>query len=543
MKENDDFPNQIYNPYTGKMEDTDENSKTKQKTILENGNNYNNLYNTNNNNDKDSNFIDLSVSQIISSKKDNFSINNEKTKNDLQTSTEVKKSHHHHKKKLTVNLTEEEEIYFYNLFESLDLNNINKLDSVVASTFFKKSGLPKHVLKEIWLMVVRYSTSYITREEFYIILRLIALAQNNMPYKEENIRTNSPIPPLPSFKYKIKMSNRIIYKISENNKKAYKRLFENSKDNKNDIDIISRKAINIWKSTNASDDFIRKIASIITPLEKKGHFNLKEFQVANYLFAISDKYEIPDKLPLSLFNYLGRGEKNENNNMNNNIEGGNINKNAIDKKKVEECNEFIKEALKKAKELNKENDVINEKINESKNKIKNLIKNIQNLEKEQDIIKGKLNYLYNGCSELIELLEKNKNLISTNNINNEKAEINNNKNEHNNSINFNDNNMVGNDNENENNKNIIMDNINNNNNNNIDNINNVIQNNENQEKKQNNNEINIPKRENIKININLKEKDNEINNGQTNNNINNFMSINQDKNEKNDKIINIKIKV
>ena len=262
MKENDDFPNQIYNPYTGKMEDTDENSKTKQKTILENGNNYNNLYNTNNNNDKDSNFIDLSVSQIISSKKDNFSINNEKTKNDLQTSTEVKKSHHHHKKKLTVNLTEEEEIYFYNLFESLDLNNINKLDSVVASTFFKKSGLPKHVLKEIWLMVVRYSTSYITREEFYIILRLIALAQNNMPYKEENIRTNSPIPPLPSFKYKIKMSNRIIYKISENNKKAYKRLFENSKDNKNDIDIISRKAINIWKSTNASDDFIRKIASI-----------------------------------------------------------------------------------------------------------------------------------------------------------------------------------------------------------------------------------------------------------------------------------------
>ena len=43
-----------------------------------------------------------------------------------------------------------------------------------------------------------------------------------MPYTEESIIKNSPIPPLPSFKYKIKMNDRIIYKISENNKKAFK---------------------------------------------------------------------------------------------------------------------------------------------------------------------------------------------------------------------------------------------------------------------------------------------------------------------------------
>ena len=45
---------------------------------------------------------------------------------------------------------------------------------------------------------------------------------------------------------------------------------------------------------------------------------------------------------------------------------------------------------------------------ESKNKIKNLIENIQNLEKEQDIIKEKLTFIYNGCSDLIDFLEKNK---------------------------------------------------------------------------------------------------------------------------------------
>ena len=49
-----------------------------------------------------------------------------------------------------------------------------------------------------------------------------------------------------------------------------------------DDTIISRKALNIWKSTNDLDDFIRQIASILTPLEQKCHYNLKEFQVATY---------------------------------------------------------------------------------------------------------------------------------------------------------------------------------------------------------------------------------------------------------------------
>ena len=364
MKENNEESNPIYNPFAGKMENKNDKTISQQKEIFENGNNMNNLNNTNNNKDKENNYIDLSLSQIISTKKDNLTINNEKIKNDLQTISSKKTHfHHHHRKKLSLNLSEEEEIYFYNLFESLDTNNLNKLDSVLASTFFKKSGLPKHVLKEIWLRVVKYSTSHITREEFYIILRLISLAQNNLPYNEESLNNNtSPISlPLPTFKYKIKMSNRIIYKLTENNKIAYKRLFDNSKDNKDDIDIIARKAINIWKSTNASDDFIRKIAAIVTPLEKKGHFNLKEFQVANFLFAISDKYEIPDKLPMSLFNYLGRGEKNENENMGNN-DMNKLDKKILDKKNLEECNEYIKNALKKAKELNNENDIINKKI-------------------------------------------------------------------------------------------------------------------------------------------------------------------------------------
>ena len=483
MKEKDENYNQNFIP---KTEIKNEKSNDNHKLIFENGKINKNSFNKIDSSNKND-FIDLSQSQILPNK-DNFTINATNMKNDLQTSSiNFKKNylHHHHKKRLKVNLTEEEEIYYYNLFESLDTKNIGKLDSVPASSFLKKSGLPKNVLKQIWLTVAKYSINHITREEFYAALRLVALAQNNMPYTEESIEKNTPIPPLPTFKYKIKMNDRIIYKITENNKQAFRRLFENSKINKTDNEIISRKTIEIWESTNASDDLIRKIASILTPLEKKGHFNLKEFQVANYLFAISDKYEIPDKLPISLFNYLGRGEKNENSNINK-TEEKNDDKNNTDKKNMEECNENIREALRKAKELNKENDTINEKIILSKNKIKNLIEEIQNLEKEQDIIKQKLNSICNGCSELIDFLEKNKNNNATENKNINKNNANIINNNQNNNIN---NNMIE------------------NNNTNDININKGIQNNEKIEQKENVKKLNIlPKVNKEEININNEKK-------------------------------------
>ena len=116
MKENNEESNPIYNPFAGKMENKNDKTISQQKEIFENGNNMNNLNNTNNNKDKENNYIDLSLSQIISTKKDNLTINNEKIKNDLQTISSKKTHfHHHHRKKLSLNLSEEEEIYFYNL--------------------------------------------------------------------------------------------------------------------------------------------------------------------------------------------------------------------------------------------------------------------------------------------------------------------------------------------------------------------------------------------------------------------------------------------
>ena len=164
MKDKNDEQKQNLNHHTSKDEFKKENIQNKQQFIFENGNNLNNSFEKNNYIDKD-NFMDLNQSQTLS-KKNDYLTNNPNIKNDLHISSTVfKKSnfHHHHKKRPTINLTEEEEIYFYNLFESLDTKNLGKLDSIPASSFLKKSGLPRHVLKEIWLIVTKYNLNFITR--------------------------------------------------------------------------------------------------------------------------------------------------------------------------------------------------------------------------------------------------------------------------------------------------------------------------------------------------------------------------------------------
>jgi hypothetical protein len=177
--------------------------------------------------------------------------NNGRINNNMMEKSSVfgVKRHHHRKKILKVNLTEDEEIYFHNLFVSLDSKNQGKLDSRAAADFLKKSGISRNILKTIWLTASKSSITHIEKEEFYVALRLIALAQNNYPYTEEAIEKNSPIPPLPNFKYKIKGDNvKILYKISENNKNTYKRLFDSNKDKETDEKLPSRKAIIIWNS-------------------------------------------------------------------------------------------------------------------------------------------------------------------------------------------------------------------------------------------------------------------------------------------------------
>jgi len=109
--------------------------------------------------------------------------------------------------RLRLNMTNEERGFFSSLYEMVDPNSIGRLEGKAAANFLKKSGLPKDILKKIWIISAKTDPSKIERDEFYIALRLVALAQNNMDCSEESIKLNHPIPPLPNFDLKNDVSS------------------------------------------------------------------------------------------------------------------------------------------------------------------------------------------------------------------------------------------------------------------------------------------------------------------------------------------------
>jgi hypothetical protein len=355
-------------------------------------------------------------------------------------------------KKLYVKLTQDEQNMFSKIYKYLDPQNKGRIDGKPAADFMKRSNLDKFTLKNIWLIAAQTNNKFLEREELFVALRLIALAQNNMTVSELSIEKNYPIPPLPKLKNNSINNNNInnninndnknqnnLYEISEKEKMIYKNIFDNNKEN-NTEKIKAHNAILIWKENNASDESIKIVARIINPLETKGFFNLREFQVASHMISISNKFALPQKLPDNLLNYLGR---NFNNNINNNFNNGNndndfntnnsisrlttiqkTNTNFLDESQFSvlnrqlsntsyDNNNKINELLRKEEKLLNESNLLNNELNIAKNKIRELFKEIRNIKKDLDLINNELmNIKKNNNNSNINI---NMNVITNNN--------------------------------------------------------------------------------------------------------------------------------
>ena len=380
------------------------------------------------------------------------------------------------KKRLYVRLTQEEKGHFSNLFQLVDNQNMGKLKAKDAANFMKKSGLSKEILKNIYLIASQSSKEFLERDEFYVALRLIALAQNNMPCDERAIILNRPIPPLPNFNLKkdYLSDNDYLFEMRDDDKVKYKRYFDINKDGNND-NITARKAIQMWKSTGANDNIIIKIANIMKPNETKGHLNLREFQVATHLINLSDRHEIPNQLPNNLRKYLGRPEIQNNSNNNNNINimnlnlnlnnnsnnintgnnsnnfnnimnfdfGNNVNNNANNCQQIAisypkfnfnsntNTNNFnnnnqneAQRTMRDIEELNQKNEMLNNQINMARNRLNDVLREIDNLQNEQQNIRNQLNQMKQKCSNLMPNINMNGNNLN-NNINLKDNNINN----------------------------------------------------------------------------------------------------------------------
>ena len=404
------------------------------------------------------------------------------------------------KKRLYVKLTQEEKGYYSNLFQLVDDQNLGKLKAKDAANFMKKSGLSKDTLKNIYLIASQSSKQFLEKDEFYVALRLIALAQNNMPYNAQAIITNNPLPPLPNFNLKkdFLADDDNLFEMRDDEKVKYKRLFDINKDGNND-NISARKAIQMWRSTGTDDNVIKKVADVLKPNENKGFLNLREFQVATHLINLSSKHEIPKVLPHNLRKYLGRPEIDNNNNSNNiNVLNMNFNNNAKDNNNnnnnnngllksnniidilnnfnfnngnnINNCQQLaisygnnifgnnpnfnnmnnnnnqneLKNTMREIDELNQKNELLNNQITIAKNKLNNVIKEIDDLQNEQQNIRNLINSMKEKCLSLMSNMNfsvtssMNNININNNNYNNNNININNNNN-NDNGINSNDN--------------------------------------------------------------------------------------------------------
>lgn len=289
----------------------------------------------------------------------------------------------------------------------MQLKNKNKdiIDTKKAAIFMKRSNLSQEILKTIW-SISSNSKNGLREEEFYVTLRLIALAQNNFPFTEEEIEKNSPIPPLPKFENSIlRPSNGgnndedddPDYKIPNNILNLYKQYFENNKDSQLYY-ISTKKAVEVWIRNDNKKFNIDKVANSLKPLEKKGYLNLKEFQVGCHLLSICNHHDIPVPLPNCLLKFLGRplitnrtrkefSKINSNeihSNSNNTIQGYNeefhqFNSEEINQKSnenLEDINEFINDN-KKIDEINDNKNTENSQ-NNAEHKEENNIEKINN---------------------------------------------------------------------------------------------------------------------------------------------------------------------
>jgi hypothetical protein len=79
--------------------------------------------------------------------------------------------------KIVVRLENDEILGFRHLFEMAAGKDQQVLHGVPAKAFFSRTGLSKPILKDIWSICDRGRKGHLTRPEFVLAARLVALAQ------------------------------------------------------------------------------------------------------------------------------------------------------------------------------------------------------------------------------------------------------------------------------------------------------------------------------------------------------------------------------
>ncbi|CAF0943421.1 unnamed protein product [Rotaria sordida] len=192
-------------------------------------------------------------------------------------------------------------IYEYH-FSQADRLDHGIVSSIEANNYFQRSHLKPDQLKLIWNLSDPLGRGYLDRRGFYIGLKLIALAQNNLDYHDYSNITKDIVPPnlgsdIPPT---ISLSIADIWTIGPTARCTFDRAFEKLSGPMNKIPGSSVKPI--FLKSGLSADQLHKIWEL-SDTDEDGALDSNEFAIAMFLIhglKSSTIRELPERLPTNL---------------------------------------------------------------------------------------------------------------------------------------------------------------------------------------------------------------------------------------------------
>lgn len=90
--------------------------------------------------------------------------------------------------------TEVEKLRFQSLFNSIDTTNKGMVTPQQTVLFLKRSSLEQHKLSMIWNIADADKKGYLSKDDFFVALKLVALAQIGKEISRESLSLPSPLP-------------------------------------------------------------------------------------------------------------------------------------------------------------------------------------------------------------------------------------------------------------------------------------------------------------------------------------------------------------
>jgi epidermal growth factor receptor substrate 15 len=192
-------------------------------------------------------------------------------------------------------------LYEYH-FAQADPHDHGIVSSIEANNYFQRSHLKSDQLKIIWNLADPFGRGYLDRRGFYIGLKLIALAQNNLDFNDYSNITKDIVPPnlggdIPQ---SISLSIADVWTIGPTARCTFDRAFEKLSGTMSKLPGSSVKPIFLKSSLSA--DQLHRIWEL-SDIDEDGALDRNEFAIAMFLIhglKTSAIRELPERLPSNL---------------------------------------------------------------------------------------------------------------------------------------------------------------------------------------------------------------------------------------------------